>query len=63
MGEPMPLSIPRYDVVRNGSALPVRTNRIAFEALFFAVRRRTLRDAMWSAVARSNGRKANAIGS
>jgi hypothetical protein len=56
MGEPMPLSIPRYDVVRDGSALPVRINRIAFEALFFTVRRRTLRDAMWSAVARSNGR-------
>src|SRR5882757_7778629 len=34
MGEPMPRSIPRYDVVRNGSALPVRINRIAFKALF-----------------------------
>jgi hypothetical protein len=41
MGEPMPLSIPRYDVVRNGSA-PVRINSIAFETRFFAVRPRTV---------------------
>ena len=37
----MPPTIPRYDVTRNGSALPVRINRIAFEAPFFRVMPRT----------------------
>src|ERR1700737_4952531 len=38
-------------------------NRIAFETLFFAARPRTLREAMWSAVARPNGRKTRGVGS
>jgi hypothetical protein len=38
MGEPMPLTIPGYHVVRNSSALPVGINRIAFETPFFVVR-------------------------
>ena len=40
MGEPMPLAIPGYHVVRNSSALPVGINRIAFETPFFVVRPR-----------------------
>jgi len=40
MGEPMPLAIPGYHVVRNSSALPVAINRIAFETPFFVVRPR-----------------------
>jgi hypothetical protein len=40
IGEPMPLAIAGYHVVRNGSALPVGINRIAFETPFFAARPR-----------------------
>jgi hypothetical protein len=40
MGEPMPLAISGYHVVRKSSALPVGISRIAFETPFFVVRPR-----------------------
>jgi len=40
MGEPMPLAIPGYHVVRKSSALPVGINRIVFERPFSVVRPR-----------------------